>query len=227
MRRYGLINAAEPWIIYFREDEMNSTEKSGPSPWIATIISIISLTFSIGAFTVSFFNFYYTQLYSSEALDALLLDHRNSANDMVAHLVLINKGNQNIVITNLWFFYPSDERSGPSDERSGPSDERSGGFQPALRNDTDELICPILIEPHEVKYVQARQLFRRTPRVGQPNPSREGAIDIPVTLVFTTIGSSSKLQTGELPSGSITVKDGKYLGWARETSKPSVVQVRK
>jgi hypothetical protein len=192
---------------------MDSKERSGPSPWIATIISIISLAFSVGAFAVSFFNFYYTQLYTSEALDAFLLNHRSSANGIVADLILINKGNQNIVITDLWFFFPVDGEN--------------GGFEKALKDDTDELVYPILIEPREVKYVQARHTLMRVPNVGQPHPSREGAIVIPVTLVFTTIGSSSKLQTGKLPFGSITLKDGKYVGWARETSKPSVVQVRK
>jgi hypothetical protein len=189
---------------------MNTKEKSGPNPWIALGISIASLALSS---SISFTTLFYTQLYTSEALDAFLLNHRNSANGIVADLILINKGNQNIVITDLWFFFPVEGES--------------GGFEKALKDDTDELIFPILIEPRQVKYVQARHTLMGVPKVGQPHLSREGAIVIPVTLVFTTIGSSSKLQTGKLPFGSITLKDGKYVGWARETSKPSVVQVRK
>jgi hypothetical protein len=153
------------------------------------------------------------RLYTSEALEAYLIIHKHSANGMVADIVLINKGNQNIAIIDLWFLYP----------REGGG----GGFQKALKDDTDELIYPILIEPHEVKYVQARHTLSGMPGVGQPNPSREGAIDIPVTLVFTTIGSSSEIQTGELLVGRITVKDGKYIGWGRDTSQRGAVQVRK
>jgi hypothetical protein len=187
---------------------MNSREKSGPTPWIALGISIASLALSS---SISFMSLFYTQLYISEALDANLIDHRDSANGMVAHLVLINKGNQNIVITNLWFLY---------------SREAWGGeFQPALRNDTDELISPILVGPREVKYVQARHLLTRMPAIGQPSPSREGAIDTPVTLVFTTIGLSGRVQKAQLPVWMITVKDGKYVGWARE--KGETVHIRK
>jgi hypothetical protein len=190
---------------------MNSKERSGPNPWIAIVISITALGFSVGSFGVAFSNFYYTQLYKSEALYALLLIYGKSANDLIADVVVVNRGNQNIVVSELRFVFPY--------ETDG------GAVKKALKVDADEPLYPFLIEPRQVKHLRARHPLAGIPREGQPSKLVEGDVERPVILTFITIGSSVEVQSVDMMLGDIAFRNGDFVGWNRR--KFETVQVRK
>ena len=188
---------------------MEAEKKSGPNPWIAIGISIASFVISS---SISFTTLFYTQLYTSEAVYALFLDYAGSGDDMVADIALVNKGNQNVVISELRFVIPR-----TSYEHMALQALQIGANAPA---------SPIVLEPREVKHLQIRHLWKSIPKEKLPSRSSLGGIEVTVHLRFKTIGSSAKIQETTMPLVELGLRDDEFPVWSRIGIEDGPVQIR-
>jgi hypothetical protein len=199
---------------------MDSEKKSTPNPWIAIIISI-------AAFLVSSINMYFTQFYTSETLYAVLLDfdlikissepriQTYDATGVEADVVLVNSGNQNIIVSNVELCYWLDERN-----------------LEEMREKTHipEFASPILLGPRQVHPFRIRFTFDNIPiaidnipvqvQSAQSDDYIEEYESYVFALVFTTIGSSGKLEKGVLEVGSVLLRDRKYEDHTKALALP-------
>jgi hypothetical protein len=194
---------------------MDEAKKSGPNPWIAIVIST-------AAFSVSLATLYFTHFYASEDLHAALLTHNQyswefplGSNNYVARglmtdLVLVNSGNRNVIVSKLEF--------------ATYEGLVGGGRSTAFKVGSDEHAAPIVVGPRGVEQVSIRFTFEGIAREGIPKQPPGELVRIPLTLVFTMIGSSAKIQEGSLEAGTVDFKNGELHSYG--LIKPMPVRVR-
>jgi hypothetical protein len=180
---------------------MDGKERSSPNAWIAIAISLLAF---LTASVISSTTLYFTHFYTSETLYAILLDFTpdqeiadSEMKGMRAEVVLVNSGNQNVVVTKLSF----------------------GVLQDLVHVSE----CPaMLVEPRQARQFQVRLPFDVLPRYSWQREAETR--DYPIRLEFTTVGSSGHIQEGEIPVGTLYLKDGKY--WNHGKDDAELIEVR-
>jgi hypothetical protein len=182
---------------------------------------------------VSFFGFYYQHLRTSEAVDALVsdtlvkTDNMSKLQGMTVDLILVNKGDNPVTISDLWFEF---------DVGASPCCITKA----ARKVNEDTLMAPILLPSKQAPKMTLRFTFDGLPTGGpwvssaprlafrpkedapeEPLPPTPtiNVEKISITLTFTTIGPKYGRQKMKMPVGTLSVKDG---GWTSFTAASAV-----
>jgi hypothetical protein len=196
---------------------------------------IFSVIVSIFSFTFTFLTFYFEHLKTSEAVDASLsiinpkLDSKSNLESATVDLLLLNKGDSSITVSDLWF---------EIDVGAPTCCQRMA----ALKVTEDTVIVPILLPSMQAskitvrfklsKFLPAPWGFRLRskddpPQEPLPPPPPINVEKMVITIEFTTIGPNYGLQVMKMPVGTLYVKDERWTGYSPEPLSYSLTPIRK
>jgi hypothetical protein len=197
---------------------------------------IFSVLLSMSSFALSFFTFYFEHIKSSEAVDALLSgidvkqDDNTKKERIIVDLVLVNKGDNPVTVSDLMFEVNDD---------SGTCCGRLRAF----KSNEDTVIVPIsLLSKHAIKISLGfsyggfiAPVFGIRISSGEGNPSTEvipppapvAVEKVSIRLSLITIGPAYGYQEMKMPIGLLHLKDNKVTSYGPSLVYSELIPVRK